>query len=99
MFNFKTTLELVLFIIGVCFTALSIAGIFLSIKNRGGRAFKLIALLVIPVIALTSLLSLLFVNLKVFGELLGLQIVLAFAIAAVVELIVFAIARFASRNA
>ena len=98
MFNFETTLELVIFIIGVCFTAFSIAGIFLSMKNRGGKVFKLISLLVLPVIALTSMFSLLFINLKAFGDLLGLQLALAFIFSVACEFLVIIIAKLTTRN-
>ena len=99
MFNFQTTLELVIFIIGVCCSAFSVAGIFLSMKNRGGKAFKLVSLLVLPIMALTSMFSLLFISLKAFGDLLGLQIALAFVFSVACEFLAVGIAKLASRNA
>jgi len=90
--------ELTLFIIGLCLTALTIAGICLSFKAIAGRVFKLISLIILPVLTLTAWFGLLFVGVNAFAGSVVLAVVIGFGIAAALELVVFAISYFANRG-
>ena len=89
---------LTLFIIGVCLTALTIAGICLSFKAISGKVFKLISLLILPVLTMTAWFGLMFISLNAFGGSIALGVVVGFGIAVGIELIVFAISFFANRK-
>ena len=95
-FTSYSTLELITFIIAIVAVTMAIAFILLSFKEATGKVLKLIALVILPVVAITFLFALMFMRLNIFSELLS--FVVSFGIAVVCELIAVAVAKLICRK-
>ena len=90
--------KLTLLIIGICLIAFAIAGICLSIKTISNKIFRIIFLLVLPVLTLTDWFGFLFVSVGLFSADVALDLLLAFGIALVAVVAAIGVAFLFCRN-